>query len=303
MSYLGDYAEDYATLNFKFTTRTTAGVPFLLAGTPVISVYKANDTTQSTAGVTLTVDFDALTGLNNVLIDLSADAFYTTGTDYHVIITTGTVNGVSVVGEVVAQFSIENRHIDANVVQWLGTVPSSLVANRVNCSVGAMATGTITSGAFAASAIDAVAIAPNAIGASEIAANAIGASQIATDAITNTKIATNAIGSLEIADSGADKIRDAILDRLLSGNHDTSDTPGALLQIIGDSISELAQAAPSTTPTPVKALMLLYMALLDKFDINATFLEIHNNAGTVIAKKALTDDGTTYSEANMETGP
>ena len=109
MSYLGNYAEDYATLNFKFTTRTTAGVPSTLGGGPAISVYKGNDVTQSVAGVTLTVDFDSVTGLNNVLIDLSADAFYATGQDYQVVITTGTVDSVSVVGEVVGEFSIENR--------------------------------------------------------------------------------------------------------------------------------------------------------------------------------------------------
>ena len=115
MQYLGDYAEDYATLNFKFSTHKADGTPITLAGSPVVSVYKANGTTQSTAGITLSVDFDSVTGLNNVLIDLSADAFYAVGNDYSVVITAGTVNGVSVVGTVVAHFSIENRNITAAV--------------------------------------------------------------------------------------------------------------------------------------------------------------------------------------------
>jgi len=109
MQYLGDYAED-ATLNFKFSTHKADGTPIALAGTPAISVYKANGTTQSTAGVTLTTDFDSVTGLNNVLIDLSADAFYAVANDYQVVITTGTVDSVSVVGTVLAHFSIENRY-------------------------------------------------------------------------------------------------------------------------------------------------------------------------------------------------
>ena len=109
MQYLGDYAEDYATLNFKFSTHKADGTPIALAGTPAISVYKANGTTKSTAGVTLTTDFDSVTGLNNVLIDLSADAFYAVANDYQVVITTGTVDSVSVVGTVLAHFSIENR--------------------------------------------------------------------------------------------------------------------------------------------------------------------------------------------------
>jgi hypothetical protein len=49
--------------------------------------------------------------------------------------------------------------------------------------------------------------------------------------------------------------------------------------------------------------MFLYMALRNKLDITATLKEIHNDAGTVIAKKALSDDGTTYSETKAASGP
>jgi len=111
MSYIGDFAEDYATLNMKFTTVGSDGASTVLAGTPAISVYKANGTTQSTAGITLSVDFDSVVGLNNVLIDLSADAFYAVANDYQVVITTGTVGGTSVVGYVVGEFSIQNRYM------------------------------------------------------------------------------------------------------------------------------------------------------------------------------------------------
>lgn len=107
MSYQGDLAED-AILYFSFTTRF-AGVPATLGGTPALSVYKDDNLTQSVAGVTLSVDHDGVTGFNNVVIDTSADAFYVTGSDYTVVITTGTVGGNSVVGEVVGTFSIENR--------------------------------------------------------------------------------------------------------------------------------------------------------------------------------------------------
>ena len=116
--YLGDYAEDYATLNHRFTTRATTGIPTTLAGSPVVSVYKgsATDTekTSAEAYITLAVDFDTVTGLNNLLIDLSGDAFFSTGEDYSIVITTGTVDSVSVVGETIATFSIENRWDDAD---------------------------------------------------------------------------------------------------------------------------------------------------------------------------------------------
>ena len=121
--YIGNYTEDYADLNFKFTTRDGTGLPTTLLGTPALSVYKSNDATQTTAGITLSVDFDTITGLNNVKIDLSADAFYAVGEDYAVVITTGTVDGVSVVGEVVGHFSIENRFNEVAV--------TSIAANAI----------------------------------------------------------------------------------------------------------------------------------------------------------------------------
>lgn len=73
--------------------------------------------------------------------------------------------------------------------------------------------------------------------------------------------------------------------------------------IFTDTISELAQAAPSATPTVASGLMLLYMIARNKFDVTNSTMEVHNDAGTVITKKTLTDDGTTYSEAEMAAGP
>lgn len=88
----------------------STGAPTQLAGSPAASVYKNNSTTESTSGVTLTVDFDSRTGLNHVRITTSSDAtFYDVDCNFAVVLTAGTVGGTSVVGYVVAQFSIENR--------------------------------------------------------------------------------------------------------------------------------------------------------------------------------------------------
>jgi len=109
MNYLGDLSAAQV-LDFKFTTVTTAGAPVTLVGTPALSVYKSNSTTQSTSGVSLTVDFDSVTGLHHVRIDTSSDGtFYAAGNDFQVVITAGTVSGGSVVGYVVGEFSIANR--------------------------------------------------------------------------------------------------------------------------------------------------------------------------------------------------
>lgn len=110
MKHLGDF--DLSTVIYgKFTTfRPSTGAAYTLAGTPALSVYKDNSVTQSTTGVTLTADFDSVTGLNHFAIDTSADGtFYSSGSFFDIVITTGTVDSVSVVGSVVASFTLRKN--------------------------------------------------------------------------------------------------------------------------------------------------------------------------------------------------
>jgi hypothetical protein len=76
--------------------------------------------------------------------------------------------------------------------------------------------------------------------------------------------------------------------------------------VIGtDTIAELSQGVPTATPTLANAIMLLYMMARNQIDIDTVsgFKEFYNNAGTVIWKKAISDDGSTYSEAEGVSGP
>ncbi len=108
---LGDIALSQV-LYFHFTTRQfSTGAPITSASL-ALSVYKDDSTTQSTAGITttFTTGFDNVVGLVSVKIDTSADGtFYAAGHDFSVVITTGTSDSVSIVGEVVGYFSIQNR--------------------------------------------------------------------------------------------------------------------------------------------------------------------------------------------------
>lgn len=98
------------TIDVKFTSRTfSTGAPGTLSSSPVISAYPSNSTTELTAGITLSVDFDSRTGLNHVRVVATSGNGYATATNYTLVITTGTVGGVSVVGECVGSFSIEAR--------------------------------------------------------------------------------------------------------------------------------------------------------------------------------------------------
>lgn len=108
MAYIGDFRLG-DTFDTKFTTRQISGAPSTLSSSPVISAYVGNSTTELTAGITLSVDFDSRTGLNNVRVVATSGNGYATASNYQLVITTGTVNSVSVVGEVIAEFSIEAR--------------------------------------------------------------------------------------------------------------------------------------------------------------------------------------------------
>lgn len=109
---MSDYVGDFGlgdTFDVKFTTVNTSGVPTVLAGSPVISAYVGNNVTQLTAGITLSVDFDGVVGLNNLRVVATSGNGYATASNYQLVITTGTVGGASVVGYVIGQFSIEAR--------------------------------------------------------------------------------------------------------------------------------------------------------------------------------------------------
>ena len=94
------------TFYVMFTTRAITGIPTLLTGTPVVSAYEDGSITQITAGITLGADHDSVAGLNLLTIVATGANGYEAGKDYNLVITTGTVNSVSAVGEVVGSFSL-----------------------------------------------------------------------------------------------------------------------------------------------------------------------------------------------------
>ncbi len=97
------------TIYLDFTTRAFGtGVPGTLGGTPVLSVMEENNITPITAGVSLSVDRASVAGFNMATIAATAANGYESGKGYSVYISTGTVGGTTVVGEIVAEFTIES---------------------------------------------------------------------------------------------------------------------------------------------------------------------------------------------------
>jgi len=75
---------------------------------------------------------------------------------------------------------------------------------------------------------------------------------------------------------------------------------------LDEAIPELTQTQPSATPSLRDAAQLQHMKLRNKYRTQTAGddeMQIHNDAGTVIAKKALSDDGADYEETEMVSGP
>ncbi len=181
------------TLDFKFTTRAFAtGIPTVLAGTPVVDIYEDNSLVQITAAETLTVSFDGIVGYNNLRVVATGGNGFETNKSYSAVLSAGTVGGVSVVGEQVAQFTIERSpgfgavrptvagrtldltaaglvdlglwlgvapsaltsgRVDGNLVSWTGQVPNALAGGNVQSSVQSMGPNALNGPAIDASAV------------------------------------------------------------------------------------------------------------------------------------------------------
>ena len=232
MSYHGDIALGQ-TIDIKFTTRRfSTGAPFTLAGTPSVAAYVGNGTTEITAGITLTVDFDSRTGLNNVRVVATGGNGYAAATDVELVITAGTVDSVSVVGEVVGSFSIENRSslrpttagrtLDVSAggeagVDWANvgsptttvglsgtTVKTATDVETDTADIQSRLPAALVSGRIDASV---GAMAADVVTAASIAANAIGASELAADAVTEIQSGLATEADLTTVDTVVDAIK------------------------------------------------------------------------------------------------
>lgn len=155
----GDYAPG-TILYGKFSGwRPSTGSTYGITSA-VVRVYKDNSTTESSAGVSLTTNFDGLAGLHHFAIDTSADGtFYSSGSNFDVVLTSGTVDGVDASGTVVGSFTLNKTA--AVRPATAGRTVTLDASGQV--TVGAMAAGTVTASAVATGAIDADALATDAV--------------------------------------------------------------------------------------------------------------------------------------------
>lgn len=236
MMYLGDFAAG-ATVEFNWNAFSGLGGSITRATDGSLRVYKGHSITQrsSAAGITDTEDFDALTGLNHVQIDLSdnTDAgFYAAGSEYSVVLQGAVIDGQTV-NAALAHFSIARAtaflgtpagaSLAADIAAIKALLPTALVSGRMDSSVGAMAASVLTATAINNDAITAAKIADGAIDAATFAAGAINAAAIAPDAI----------GASELAADAATEIGTAVwaaTTRVLTANTNLNDLSAAAVR-------------------------------------------------------------------------
>lgn len=333
MSYVGDFALG-STLDIKFCTVTTTGAPTQLAGTPVVSAYVDNSLTQITAGITLTVDFDAVTGLNNVRVVATGANGYATASNYQLVITTGTVGGTSVVGYVLAQFSIENRSslrpttagrtLDVSAggeagVDWanVGTPGSTVglsattVATVTTTTTATNLTNAPTSGDLTATMKASVNTeVDNALDTAIPAVNtATSANDILLDVANARLLGTIAAGT-HTAQTGDSFTRlGAPAGASVSADIATRATPAQVntevLDVLNtDTFAEPGQATPAATNTLVNKISFLYKYLRNRITVTATTISVFNDDATTVGQKSThSDDAVTYDRGEFTTGP
>lgn len=232
-SWVGDFRTG-KTVRKMWNSNAVAGESITLATDGTVSAYKDGGTTQSTTGVTLTEDFDGLTGVHLVAVDTSADgSFYSAGSDFEVVLSGATIDGKAI-NATLFSFSLEarsalmpttdGRKLDVSAggeagVDWANVGSQSTTVGLSGTTVktatdveadtadiqtrlpAALVSGRIDAsvGAMAANVLTATAIAADAITAAKVADGTIDAATFAASAITATAIASNALTSAKIA--------------------------------------------------------------------------------------------------------
>ena len=126
--YLGNFKEDetvYVMFNTFSSDDPSASCTITNFANTDVHIHKDDGLTQrnNAAGITVSIDFDGITGSHLIKIDTSDDTvagFWVTGKDYFVRIEGTTVDGATI-NAMVGHFSIENRFNEVDLTHILGT--------------------------------------------------------------------------------------------------------------------------------------------------------------------------------------
>lgn len=270
---------DYAlgtTFDLKFTTRSfSTGAPTTMAGSPTVSAYPDNSTTEITAGITLTFTsgFDGVAGLCNVRVVATGGNGYAAGSNYALVLAgTGTVGGVSVTGEVIGEFSIEAQ----------SPLRPTTAARTLDVSVGGEAG---IDWANIGSPTTAVNLSATNIDVDQIVASVSGAVASVTG-----NVGGNVAGSVG---SVTGNVGGNVVGSVASVTNITTGTR-----------AEPGQGVPPSTTTMALKVDYLFKAWRNKVTQTSSEYNLFADDATTVDQKAATSDDTvTFTRGEMASGP
>lgn len=319
--YFGDFAED-DTIDIPFNTFTSDDPSASSTITNFINtdvhIHKDGGLTQrnNAAGITVSVDFDGITGNHLVKIDTSDDtvaAFWVTGSEYQVRIEGTTVDGATL-NVWIGAFSIERA---GGTIALLKLIQAAVITNAAGTDIaadiiavkaetvlivadtnelqaddipGKIATAqsdldTITgaSGVIVADGLlTAAKFGADFLTNAKIADNAFAVEQFKDDCITAAKIATDAIDANALKTDAVTEIVDAVWAKAMV---------------------DIATGAPSATTSVLLAINYIYEAWRNVVTTTATLVTVMKDDGTTaLVKSTISDDETTFTKGEMVSG-
>lgn len=264
------YVAAGSTLYIPFSSYSSAGASASTTGLAVtdIEIYKNGSTTQraSDAGYatldTDGLDFDGLTGINGFSIDLSDNTdtgFFASGSFYWVVVSSVTVDSQTV-NFVAATFWIGPGPADVLTIEGSDATDQIPTAAAIRAEMDSNSTQ------LAAIVEDTGTTLPGYLD-TEIAA-------ILEDTGTTIPGLIAALNNLSAADVNAE-----VVDALAT---DTYAEP---------------TGAPGATVALATKIGFIYMALRNKLTVTASAKTFYDDGGSAEWSKALSDDGTTFTEA------
>ena len=205
--YYGDFpasATVYIPINTFDSNDPAASVTVTNLVNTDVHIHKDGGTTQrnNAAGITMTVDFDSITGNHLLIIDTSDNTvadFWEAGHEYQVRIEGATVDG-GTINAWVGSFSIERAGGALALIKsaTYGLSALKTLLDTTGIKVASFADNAITAASINADAITNAKIADNAIAAENLAADCITSAKIADNAFANEHFAAGALTSTEI---------------------------------------------------------------------------------------------------------
>jgi hypothetical protein len=281
------------TFDIKFTTRAFAtGIPTTPAGSPAVAAYPGNSTTEITAGITLTTAFDSRAGLNNIRIVATSGNGYAAGTTYYLVITAGTVDSVSVVGEVVGEFTLGRSAANTRATDIQSRIPAALTSNgNIKASLLEILSTALTetSGQIAAAFKQFFNVAsPTGTMKAVTAVGTVTGNVDGSVASVTGNVGGNVAGSVgSLGATAKSDVNAEVVDALAT-----------------DTYAEPGQGAPAATTSLAAKINYLYKAFRNRKTQTSTTWQLYaDDASTVDQKSTVSDNGTTAERGEIASGP